>query len=199
MKALLFIILGYASAQSPLTVLNGQWCTNYFNAENPCDWSNDPYDPNQAGDYKDVCAPGGQCCPWALNEGCTFEGTYGFNGGGRRLLQQETGSSWDCESGCVSVASCTPIPNAVFTGPSGPPVVTGSAINGDLAWTYSPTGCPFVCNSGYLVSGYSCVATCSSGQYSSGGACLACRTCPKGQFISGCSGASAGTCSNCTN
>jgi len=179
---MLLLLLGLAlvGAQSPVTMGNGQYCSNYYGGSTDCEWDNDYYNVNQWEDSAQICAPGGYCCIWAYNQGCTLVEIIA----GRR--DHTTDSSWwDCAAGCVTAASCTSIPNAYFTGPASP--VT------------SATACPFQCNAGYVKSGSSCTpsSSCQVGQFSSGGLC--CKTCQAGQYTTGCSATSAGTCTNCTN
>ena len=185
---MLLLLLGLAlvGAQSPVTVGNGQYCSNYYGGNSNCEWFNDYYNSEQEYDAPQVCAPGGYCCVWAYGTGCSLVEVDSFAGNGRRrLLQREYTSLWDCAAGCVTAASCTSIPNAYFTGPASP--VT------------SATACPFQCNTGYVKSGSSCTpsSSCQVGQFSSGGLC--CKTCQAGQYTTGCSATSAGACTNCTN
>ena len=150
--------------QVPLTPGVGQYCSNYYGGSTGCQVTD-----GQNGDSTDsleACYPGNppsppECCQWSYGNGCAFTGSFIYNGNGRRgllnqstdngdttkgrsLLQMMTGSTWSCNPGCVSVASCTPIPHATFTGTANP--------------TTSATGCPFTCNPGYTASGYSCIS-----------------------------------------
>ena len=180
---MLLLGLALVGAQSPVTVGNGQYCSNYYGGSTDCDWTNDYYNPDQEGDSSEVCAPGGYCCIWAYGTGCSFVQANVHSGGGRRrLLQSEYSSYWNCAAGCVTAASCTAIPNAYFTGPASP-VTTATA-------------CPFQCNAGYAKSGSACVLTGTTTKAATTSTTAAPATtplvCPAGKYLS------SGQCGNCS-
>jgi hypothetical protein len=114
-----------------------------------------------------------QVCPWNCYEGC--QGSY-LN----YYPQFEyTDYKFHCSSGCVAMANCAPVDNALF-------------VAGD--------NCPFQCNAGYTKSGNACVKfACGSNQYLSNGVCTTCQPCGVGLYRKDCAGASEGSCAPCTN
>lgn len=128
----------------------------------------------------EFCAPGRWYCQWPHQEGCTDNWF--------RIVNWQQQISFNCLAGCVSSLPCTPVANARFTG-SAMPITNAS-------------GCPFVCNDGYMLFNNTCVTrppvpTCPQGQYYTGTACAACPACGGGLYSMGCGGSSQGTCASC--
>jgi hypothetical protein len=144
---LAFFICLVMTHQSPAEAqLNpgvGFYCSSYIARQNRRLWVADtdtcPHCNGKTSSF-------GMTCPWACGSACRGinHGFGGFSGPN----QYKNDIEHICEAGCRSVASCTAVPNSVFTG------------SGTQSYN-----CPFECNSGYYKDGIACALQCNPGQY----------------------------------
>jgi len=199
----------YMPAFSPVTLVAGQYCSNYFTEFIYRSYPTTDFDFTYCNDLGN---PSYAYCPWKKWSGCVETGYASWCTDTTPSPGHTTPKcpyEFDCLAGCKTASPCTnAVGNSTYTGPG---------VNGN------PNSCPFACNPGYMLVNGSCVlighcANCGPGTYSSTGlsSCVQCSTgrfttamgstscdsscitCINGFFVQYC-GISQGVCTSCNN